>query len=267
MAEYGDPFSIPQTSIDQALSFFSPPSSLSDGYGLFPTGMDASNVQAASGGGDGFNLGQLTNLLQGGGNILATLFGARQAAQRRDPFAETALLEQLQAATNARTFSAAAADPNSPWMRNLAALYRESQIAQGMEGIRQYQRVQQRAQARGVPSARSERRSEAESSAVADLFRRADMNSTEAARSALLQAASGSSGAAGALSSPNQLLTLYGQLENQRQRDLPLLFREAGRSIGSSLKDVFPKTLADYKPPPERTPGTAPYLALFGQSY
>ena len=162
-------------------------------------------------------------------NLFSTLLSNR----RRDPSREIpgmmeTLQQSLQARQNALTYADAAADPDSPWFRNLAALYREAAFPEILRGVRAGMTQQQRLTARGVPVSfvrNPERRDEAFYSSLARMYQGATEQSRTAAGSQLLNASRAAAGGAGDIRGIFSVLGKYGDQAADRRKEM---FSSAG---------------------------------------
>ena len=123
----------------------------------------------------------------------ASMYAAQQnkkSAKKDRALVQAQLAEEQKNQALRRMFATAAADPNSPWFRNLAALEREAMNTESMRGLKQLFLEDRRLRARGVRGiVNPERRDESFASSMAEAFRQSELQSRTNARDALLQSA------------------------------------------------------------------------------
>ena len=172
------------------------------------------------------------------GNATGLLSSGKAATHKRDPYQEIpGLRDALAAATASRTYAEAAADPNSAWFKNLAALFKESQVMSSIQGLNNLQARQSQLRARGAPGILTNpaRRDESVAKATADSYAKADVQSRLDAQQALLRASSASGGAASAFSSPMNIFQTFGDSAEARRRSLGAAYS----GMGSGVSDLF----------------------------
>lgn len=138
------------------------------------------------------------------GNVVAAKEGAK--GQKA---AAAALQPSIDAANAARSFAAAAADPTDPRNVNLTRLLEEAMRENVLKGMREALAVDRRLTRRSGRAAvfvNPERRDEARSRSIMELFLEAGSRARDEASRRLLAAASGLSGSANALSGPVRTL-------------------------------------------------------------
>lgn len=180
-------------------------------------------------------------------NLLGSLLGnRRRSASAEIPGLMETLQQSLQARTNALTYADAAANPDSPWFRNLSALYREAAFPEILRGVKAGMTQQQRLTARGVPVSfvrNPERRDEAFYSSLARMYSDATTKSRTAAGEHLLGASRAAVGGAPETRGIFDILNRYGQYGADRRSSIfgsagelaKVIFKEYG---GGRDRDV-----------------------------
>lgn len=145
---------------------------------------------------------------------LAKAFGGRKTPR--------GVAEQTDTARQAALFASAAADPESPTFRKLAALFAEQNRRTSIQAIQGLFKTSRRAKARGDVGfgINPERRDEAIAQALSRNFQLGAERARFEARDTLTGAARATTGAAGAFSYPNYL--------DVRERDLGIIDRAVG---------------------------------------
>ena len=164
--------------------------------------------------------------------------GKKREASNEIPGMMEAIQQSLQARQNALTYADAAANPDSPWFRNLSALYREASYPEIMRGVKEGMLQQQRLTARGVPVSfvrNPERRDESFYSSLARAYQGANVQSRTAAQNQLLGASRAAGGSAGDPSSMFKILQQFGQAEADRKS-----------SQTSSFSNIFSSLLGGF---------------------
>lgn len=178
------------------------------------------------------NVGQAGQAIGALGGI-ASLF-----KKQRDPYQEIpSLIPMLQAAMASKTYAEAAANPESPYFKNLAALEEETIRRDSVANILKQITLQNRARARGqvAGAVTGERQDEARAGALAELFARGKEQSRFNARDQLTRAAGANAQAAQSFGGSVAPFALYGNFDAMRRQ---AQYEAPGKGL-SSLADLF----------------------------
>lgn len=156
--------------------------------------------------------------------------------RERDVYEEIpSLVEMLNAANASRVYAQAAGDPTSPYFKNLSGQFDEENRRNVVAAIRQIQRENSRAIARGDPAfgIAPERRDESRAKAVAQLFQLSKERARDETRNQLLGASGASARAAGSFAPSLPFFAQYGDLnETMRGSGMEALSRLFGQLAG-----------------------------------
>lgn len=197
----------------------------------------------------------LPAISQGIGQLGGAAVGAKSVYdlfnRDRDVYEEIpSLRNMLEAAEASRVYAAAAGDPTSPYYQNLAGTYDEENRRNVVAAIRQIQRENARAIARGDPAfgIAPERRDESRAKTVAQLFQLSKERARDEARNSLLGASGASARAAGSYVPSLSVFGRYGDINETMRASgyegLARMFENVGNfgqggDFGSTISSVL----------------------------
>lgn len=176
------------------------------------------------------------------GKTLKTGLALKEAFTKRNIRDEIPFIQDMVDSAHAsRVYASAAADPNSPYFKNLAALFDEKMRREAIEAIQRDIVMRRRASARGDIGAgiNPERRDESKQRATALAFMAAKERAREDARASLQDASRSSAMAAYAYNPAASLHSRYGDIAANRRANAYGGLGETIQSLGAELDRVL----------------------------